>query len=103
VAGPLALAVVLALAALTFSMRGAGPFLRSIPPGISARTAGLAPALLAALVAIELTNARGILHLDLKVVAVIVAAGLAALRAPLLACVIAGALVAAVLRAWFHL
>jgi len=102
VAGPLALAVVAGLAALSFLMRGAGPFLASIPPGISARMAGLAPALLAGLGAIELTNARGLLHLDVKVVAVVVAAGLAAVRAPLLVSVIAGALVAAVLRLTLH-
>ena len=70
----------------------------TVPEVISRRTPGLAPALLAGLVVIELSNSRGILHPDARLAAVIVAAGLSALRAPLLACVIAGALVAALLR-----
>jgi hypothetical protein len=102
-AGPLALTLVLGLAVLSFAMRGVGPFLHSIPTGISERTAGLAPALLAALVAIELTGPNGLIHLDVKIPAVVVAAGLAALRVPLIVCVIAGALVAASLRALLHL
>ena len=101
-AGPVALALVLGLAALSFGMRAAGPLLPNIPSAISERTAGLAPALLAALVGIELTASNGILHLDVRIPAVIIAAVLAALRVPLLACVIAGALVAALLRAAFH-
>ena len=72
-AGPLALLLVLGLAGLTFGMRAAGPMLRSIPATVTTRTAGLAPALLAAL------------------------------RVPFIACVIAGALVAAGLRALLHL
>jgi hypothetical protein len=103
VAGPLALALVLGLAGLSFVMRAAGPLLPSIPTAISERTAGLAPALLAALVAIQLTGRNGILHLDVKVGAVLLAAALAALRVPLLICVIAGAILAALLRAAFHL
>jgi hypothetical protein len=84
-------------------MRAAGPLLPSIPTAISERTAGLAPALLAALVAIQLTGRNGVLHLDVKVAAVLLAAALAALRVPLLICVIAGAILAALLRAAFHL
>jgi hypothetical protein len=103
VAGPLALALVLGLAGLSFVMRAAGPLLPSIPSAISERTAGLAPALLAALVAIQLTGRNGVLHLDVKVAAVLLAAALAALRVPLLICVIAGAILAALLRAAFHL
>jgi len=103
VAGSLALGLVLGLAGLTFVMRAAGPMLPNIPAVITARTAGLAPALLAALVAIELTGPNGVIRLDVKIPAVVVAAGLAALRVPLIACVIAGALVAATLRAVFHL
>ncbi|MEO6797702.1 MAG: hypothetical protein ABI401_10460 [Candidatus Dormibacter sp.] len=53
--------------------------------------------------AVELTDSRGILHPDARLAAVIVAAGLSALRAPLLLlCVVAGAVVAAVLRALLH-
>jgi len=102
-AGPLALALVLGLASLSFVMRATGPFLPSLPAVITQRTSGLAPALLAALVAIQLTGSNGLLHIDVKVPAVLLAALLAALRAPFIVCVIAGALVAAVLRAAFHL
>jgi branched-subunit amino acid transport protein len=102
-AGPLALALVLGLAGLSFVMRATGALLPNLPAAITERTSGLAPALLAALVAIQLTGSNGVIHLDVKVPAVLVAAGLAALRAPFIVCVIAGALVAAVLRAAFHL
>jgi len=101
-AGPLALALVLGLASLSFIMRAAGPLLPNMPAAVTQRTAGLAPALLAALVAIQLTGPNGLLHLDVKVSAVVVAAVLAALRAPFIVCVVAGALVAALLRAVFH-
>jgi branched chain amino acid efflux pump len=103
VAGPLALALVLGLAGLSFVMRAAGPLLPNIPTTISERTAGLAPALLAALVAIQLTGRNGVLHLDVKVAAVLLAAALAALRVPLLICVVAGAILAALLRVAFDL
>jgi hypothetical protein len=94
--------MVLGLAVLTFILRGLGPFMATIPPTLAARTAGLAPALLAGLVAIELTDARGLFRPDARLVAVLVAGGLAALRAPVLACVAAGALAAALLRAAGH-
>lgn len=99
---PLVLGMVLALAALTFILRGLGPFLTAVPPALAARTTGLAPALLAGLVAIELTDARGLFHPDARLAAVVVAGTLAALRAPVLACVAGGALVAALLRAAGH-
>ena len=102
-AGSLALGLGLGLAGLTFAMRATGPLLPNIPTAITARTAGLAPALLAALVAIELTGPNGVVHVDVKIPAVIVAGGLAALRVPFIVCVVAGALVAALLRALFHL
>jgi hypothetical protein len=94
--------MVLALAAVTFILRGLGPFLTSVPTAVAARTAGLAPALLAGLVAIELTNSRGVFHPDARLVAVVVSGGLAALRAPVLACVAAGAFAAALLRITGH-
>lgn len=84
-------------------MRAAGPLLPNIPPTVTARTAGLAPALLAALVAIQLTGLNGLIHLDVKLPAVLAAVGLAALRLPFIVCVIGGALVAALLRAFLHL
>ena len=102
-AGSLALALVLGLASLSFVMRATGSLLPNLPPAITQRTSGLAPALLAALVAIQLTGSNGLIHVDVKVPAVIVAAVLAALRAPFIVCVIAGALVAAGLRALLHL
>ena len=102
-AGSLALALVLGLAGLSFVMRAIGPFLPNIPAAIMQRTTWLAPALLAALVAIQLTGPNGLLHLDVKVPAVILAALLSALRLPLIVCVVAGALLAALLRAVFHL
>jgi len=103
VAGTLALVLVLGLAGLTFGMRAAGPMLPKIPAAVTARTAGLAPGLLAALVAIELTGPNGVIQLDVKIPAVVVAGALAILRVPFIACVIAGALTAAGLRALFHL
>jgi branched-subunit amino acid transport protein len=102
VAGPLALGLVLGLAALSFVMRGTGPLFTSLPSAITERTTGLAPALLAALVAIELTGRNGVIQFDVKIPAVILAAGLAALRVPLLICVLAGALLAATIRAGLH-
>ncbi|HXL17531.1 MAG TPA: AzlD domain-containing protein [Streptosporangiaceae bacterium] len=101
-AGSLALALVLGLASLSFVMRAAGPLLPNLPAAVTQRTAGLAPALLAALVAIQLTGPNGLLHVDVKLPAVLLAAVLAALRAPFIVCVVAGALVAALLRAVFH-
>jgi hypothetical protein len=102
-AGSLALTLVVGLAALSFLMRAAGPVLPRIPPPIIERTGGLAPALLAGLVGIQLTGPSGILHLDVKIPAVLVAAILSALRVPLLVCVVAGASAAALLRALLHL
>ncbi|HYY46160.1 MAG TPA: AzlD domain-containing protein [Candidatus Angelobacter sp.] len=91
------------LASLSFLMRAAGPLLARIPAGLIERTGGLAPALLAALVGIQLTGPNGMLHLDVKLPAVLVAAILSALRVPLLVCVVAGALAAALLRAVLQL
>ena len=102
-AGTLALALVLGLASLSYVMRAAGAFLPNLPAAVTERTGGLAPAFLAALVAIQLTGPNGVIHFDVKVPAVLVAAILAAFRAPFIVCVIAGALVAALLRAVFHL
>ena len=102
-AGSLAVALVLGLAGLSFAMRAIGPFAPNLPAAITQRTAGLAPALLAALVAIQLTGVNGLLHIDVKVAAVILVAVLSALRLPLIVCVVAGAVVAALLRAVFHL
>jgi len=101
-AGTLALLLIAGLALPIFLMRSAGPFMLSIPAAVSERTSGLAPALLAALVVSQFLNPHGLFHLDAKVPAVLVAAGLAAIRAPFITSIIGGALVAAVLRALFH-
>jgi branched-subunit amino acid transport protein len=94
---------VLGLASLSYLMRAAGAFLPNLPSAVTQRTGGLAPALLAALVAIQLTGPSGLVHLDVKIPAVLLAAVLAAVRAPFIVCVIAGAVVAALLRYVFHL
>ncbi len=83
-------------------MRATGPLMPHLPKDITDRTSGLAPALLAALVAIQLTSGSGILRLDVKALAVLVAAVFSALRVPLVLCVVAGALTAAVIRALTH-
>ena len=83
-------------------MRATGPLMPHPPKALTDRTSGLAPALLAALVAIQLTSASGILRLDVKALAVLVAAVLSALRVPLVLCVVAGAVTAALVRALAH-
>ena len=75
----------------------------AVPAILTERTSGLAPALLAALVAIQLTGRNGDFHPDVKLAAVAIAALLATLRVPLLICVFSGAVVAAVARALFHI
>ena len=60
----------------------------------------LTVALLAALVAVQTLGAGQAIVVDARVPAVLVAAGLLALRAPFLVVVAAAALVAAVLRHW---
>ncbi|HVM08628.1 MAG TPA: AzlD domain-containing protein [Acidimicrobiales bacterium] len=89
---------VLALAALTMLLKGAGSLAREIPEPIANRLAGLATALLAALVAVELTGDRGIPQLDEKAAGVAVAVVLARRKAPFAVCIIAAAAVAALLR-----
>lgn len=90
---------VIALAVVTVLIRGAGALMPEIPPALSARLAGLAPALLAALVVVELTNEDGFVQFDEKTAAVGVAVVLAWRKAPFAVCVVAAAVVAAVLRA----
>ena len=64
---------VAALAVATVLIKGAGALMGEIPPALSARLAGLAPALLAALVVVQLTNEDGIVTFDEKTAAVGVA------------------------------
>lgn len=101
-AGPLAIGLVAGLAGLTFVLRATGALIPRLPRSFTERTPGLAPALLAALVAVQLTSSSGILRLDVKALAVLVAAGLSALRVPLVLCVVAGAISATLVRALTH-
>lgn len=99
---PLTLALVAGLAGITFVCRGLGPALARIPPVLSRRTAGLAPALLAGLVVLQLTTPRGVPTLDARALAVVTAIVLSALRVPFVVVVAAGALAAALARAYVH-
>ena len=90
---------IVALALVTFLFKGAGALVPSIPEPVERRLGGLAPALLAALVVTELTDDRGVPQPDAKAAGVAVAVVLAWRKAPFAACVLAGAAVAAGLRA----
>ena len=94
------LTAVLALSAVTWAIKGAGPLLWSrVPPALSRRLSGLAPALLAGLVMTEMTGPDGSVDIDAKLAGVAVALLLAWRKAPLWITVSAGAAVAAGLRA----
>ncbi|MBW3668775.1 MAG: AzlD domain-containing protein [Actinobacteria bacterium] len=90
------LAVVATLAVVTIAFRAGGS---ALPASLTRRTAGLAPALLAALVMTEVTSEAGVPELDAKTAGVVAALVAAALRAPLAVTVGIGAAVAAVVRA----
>lgn len=94
------LAAIVGLAVITIALKGAGSLLPEIPDGLARRLAGLAPALLAALVYVELANERGVPEPGAKAAGVGAAIILAAIRAPFALCVVAGAAVAALLRAF---
>jgi len=91
--------MVLGLAAVTAVCKGIGPLLPDVPEAVARRTAGLAPALLAALVVTELAGADGVPRVDAKLAGVAAAVLLSWRRAPFAVCVVAGAVVAALLRA----
>ena len=95
-------ALVFGLAIVNFTYRGLGPALNRIPGFLTRRTGGLAPALLAAFVVIQLTSARGIPQLDTRLLAVAIGALLLAVRAPFIVCVVAGTAGAALARALLH-
>ena len=90
--------VVLALGVITVLIKGAGVLLPHPPDAIARRLGGLAPALLAALVWVELAGDDGVPDLDAKTAGVAAAVVLFALRAPFAVCVVAGAALAALLR-----
>lgn len=94
------LTAIVVLAALTVALKGAGSLLPDLPDGLARRLAGLAPALLAALVYVELADERGIPEPGAKAAGVAAAVLLAACRAPFALCVVSGAAVAALLRAF---
>ena len=89
---------VLVLGAVTVLIKGAGALLPHPPEHLAKRLGGLAPALLAALVWVELAGDDGVPDLDAKTAGVAAAVVLYAVRAPFAACVVGGAVVAALLR-----
>jgi branched-subunit amino acid transport protein len=93
------LAMVLGLAAVTAVLKGTGAMLSGVPDAVVHRIAGLAPALLAALAVTETTGHNGVPQLDAKLAGVGTAVLLSWKRAPFAVAVVAGAVVAAVLRA----
>jgi len=88
-----------ALAVFTMLLKGAGVVAGRLPTWFETRAAGLAPALLAALVVSELLDGPGRPAFDAKTAGVMAAVVAATLRAPLAVCVVAGATAAALLRA----
>jgi branched-subunit amino acid transport protein len=88
------------LTVLTVLLKGAGALLPELPPAFVARLGGLAPALLAALVYVELAGDHPTPQLGAKAAGVAAAVVLAWRRAPFALCVVAGAAVAAGLRAF---
>jgi branched-subunit amino acid transport protein len=91
--------MVLGLAAVTVVLKGVGAMPSGVPDAVAHRIAGLAPALLAALVATEITGHNGVPQFDAKLAGVGTAVLLSWKRAPFAVAVVAGAAVAAVLRA----
>lgn len=89
---------VLILGAITVLIKGAGALLPHPPEHLARRLGGLAPALLAALVWVELAGDDGLPALDAKSAGVGAALVLFVIKAPFAVCVVGGAAVAAVLR-----
>lgn len=93
------LTVIVALAAVTAVFKAAGTAVPRLPPSLERRLGGLAPALLAALVVSEITDADGVPEFDAKLLAVGVTLLCAWRKLPFAVCVIAGAATAAAIRA----
>ncbi|HUP85319.1 MAG TPA: AzlD domain-containing protein [Acidimicrobiales bacterium] len=91
-------AAVFALGVITVLIKGAGSLLPEPPTRVARRLAGLAPALLAALVWVELAGPDGVTRFDAKTAGVAAAALLFAVRAPFAVAVVGAAAVAALLR-----
>jgi branched-subunit amino acid transport protein len=96
--------VVLAVGAVTVALKAAGPVLlggRELPPPVLRAVVLLAPALLAALVAVGLFALERELVLDERVAGLAAAVLALVLRAPILVVVIAAAVATALARAAF--
>ena len=96
--------VVLAVGAVTVALKAAGPVLlggRELPPPVLRVVMLLAPALLAALVAVGLFALERELVLDERVAGLAAAVLALVLRAPILVVVIAAAVATALARAVF--
>ena len=95
--------VIAGLAVSTFAIKAAGPLLlgeRALPPRAFAVLALIAPALLAALTAVETFGGpHGHLGVDARAAGVAAAATAAAVRAPMIVTIGTAALVAAAIRA----
>lgn len=93
--------VVLAVGAATVALKAAGPVLvggRELPPPLLRVVELLAPALLAALVAVQVVGGDRALVLDARVVGLAAAALALAARAPILVVVAAAAVATALVR-----
>lgn len=93
--------VVIAVGVATALFKAAGPVLlgrRSLPPRVLSLVEVLAPAMLAALVVTQAVGGDEELVLDERLAGVAVAGVAIALRAPLLAVMVAAAIAAALLR-----
>ena len=96
--------VVIAVGAVTVALKAAGPVLlggRELPPPVLSVVVLLAPALLAALVAVGLFALERELVLDERVAGLAAAVLALVLRAPILVVVIAAAVATALARAVF--
>ena len=93
--------VVAAVGAATVAIKALGPVLlggRELPPRILGVVELLAPAVLAALVAVQVFGAERRLVLDERLVGVLAGAVAVALRAPILAVVVTAATATALVR-----
>lgn len=94
--------VVTAVGAITIGIKALGPTLmggKPLAPGLNAVVALLAPALLAALVAVNTLGTDRDLVIDARLPGVLAAAVAIALKAPVLVVVVIAALVTAAVRA----
>jgi branched-subunit amino acid transport protein len=93
---------VIVVGAATVLLKSAGPVLaagRELPPATAGVVDLLAPALLAALVAVNAFGSDGSLVLDERGAGLAAAGGAVALRAPLLVVIVVAAVTAGLLRA----